>query len=359
MSSKLENAFKEIGGIRKLVHVSDVPNGIACECNCPSCQSKLIAKNNPNNKVRAHFQHYRSKEHEYCAETSLHYLAKEVISEMKEIPVHGHIEHFKIPDNKYRGWGPLLDEKIEVLEPHSIKIDECYIEKRDGRIKPDLIIISGGRKIHFEVFVTHQVEADKKKYLKDNSIDCVEISLKHLHGSSKLNIINKETVTAALQTIDNSKWVNNEFVNEKVANLREEMERLAEEERQFRDEKFKRIDRPRRLKKHFEKYRKEASDWLASKNQLETKAIEEKYGYSIYKEIKNRNVMNCPLTEITLRGERMNSAYYCVNTCQYNAKLDRRTYENPFYVTEDNYTRCLHDLMQDRYYDQGKDDEVE
>ena len=40
----------------ELVDVHDVPNGLACDCVCPSCETPLVAKNQGNDRVW-HFSH--------------------------------------------------------------------------------------------------------------------------------------------------------------------------------------------------------------------------------------------------------------------------------------------------------------
>lgn len=41
------------------VSVDEVENGLACECICISCKSRMVAKNNGNDK-QYHFAHYRA-----------------------------------------------------------------------------------------------------------------------------------------------------------------------------------------------------------------------------------------------------------------------------------------------------------
>ena len=41
----------------KLVDINDVPSGLECECTCPGCGGKLVAKKGED--TAHHFAHYR------------------------------------------------------------------------------------------------------------------------------------------------------------------------------------------------------------------------------------------------------------------------------------------------------------
>ena len=65
----------------KIVYVDEVPNGNKCECICPSCKEKLIAKNQGKTDRKHHFAHQSGMECDYAVESMLHLLAKEKICE--------------------------------------------------------------------------------------------------------------------------------------------------------------------------------------------------------------------------------------------------------------------------------------
>lgn len=67
-----------------LVHVDDVPNGEACGCTCPECDSKLIAKNKGQHNQH-HFAHVGGSDCVGAVESALHLMAKEILSEGKKI----------------------------------------------------------------------------------------------------------------------------------------------------------------------------------------------------------------------------------------------------------------------------------
>lgn len=75
--------FNLLYGLRKgtLVHISEVESGLKCECKCPSCDAKLVARKGKKNKH--HFAHHATDNCKYGYETSLHFAVKEIILTLK------------------------------------------------------------------------------------------------------------------------------------------------------------------------------------------------------------------------------------------------------------------------------------
>ena len=69
----------------ELIDISSVDRGLKCGCVCPSCNQPLIAKKGE--KMVQHFAHKSTDECEYGYETSLHLLAKEIISKSKKFTI--------------------------------------------------------------------------------------------------------------------------------------------------------------------------------------------------------------------------------------------------------------------------------
>lgn len=154
-------------GIRnnKLVHISEVEKGIKCDCTCPACKGRLIAKKG--NKVIHHFAHYNADECEYGYQTSLHLAAKEILLNAKEIFIPALF--LKIPfSNRY---------PIKIVDTQMVKIDNVEVEKTQDNIIPDVIVYSLGRKFYVEIFVTHAIDEDKLKKIKKSKISTIEIDL--------------------------------------------------------------------------------------------------------------------------------------------------------------------------------------
>ena len=63
----------------------NVVSGLACNCICPQCGGRLVAKKGQ--KVIHHFAHHVKQDCTYGYQTSLHLLAKEILDEADEMYV--------------------------------------------------------------------------------------------------------------------------------------------------------------------------------------------------------------------------------------------------------------------------------
>jgi competence CoiA-like predicted nuclease len=70
----------------RLLHIDEVPSGLACNCGCPGCGRRMVAKKGD---VQAHhFAHHAQQDGRACVsagETALHKLAKKILDERLEI----------------------------------------------------------------------------------------------------------------------------------------------------------------------------------------------------------------------------------------------------------------------------------
>lgn len=147
----------------KLVYIDDVESGLSCNCICPACHGKLIARKG--NKNSHHFAHYSAD----CGkgyETALHMLAKEILSETDEII----LPSLSVSTDSY-------SPNIELYPESKIKIDYVELEKKTDDIIPDIILHSGGRQLIIEICVTHKVEDVKLAKIKNLGISALEINL--------------------------------------------------------------------------------------------------------------------------------------------------------------------------------------
>src|SRR5580658_8030351 len=67
----------------KLVDISSVESGLACNCVCPSCGQRLVAKKGEINQH--HFAHHNAIECEGAVETALHIYAKNILEKHKRM----------------------------------------------------------------------------------------------------------------------------------------------------------------------------------------------------------------------------------------------------------------------------------
>lgn len=156
---------------KKVVHVDSVPNGLACNCTCPCCGGKLIARHG---KIMGH--HFAHVTEDNCVgayESSLHLAMKEIIFRRRKIKIPAYtVELYEV--------STVMNQRIyysESTKEGFIEFDDLVKENRLDSIIPDLIGIVGGRKLAIEVAVTHFVDSEKLRKIREINISCLEIDL--------------------------------------------------------------------------------------------------------------------------------------------------------------------------------------
>lgn len=163
-----------------------------CECICPACGESLIARKGA--KVIHHFAHKSTIECEYGYQTSLHLAAKELIAENKQINIPALYLTFQ-------GTG----RKLLLEEEKTVNVSEVILEKKINDIIPDILLITDIGEIIVEIFVTHEIDDEKKKKIKRLDIPTIEIDLSKFDRN-----ITKEDLYQVLSIQnENKKWIYN------------------------------------------------------------------------------------------------------------------------------------------------------
>lgn len=177
----------------KLIYVDNVKNGLKCNCFCPACGDKLVARNKGEVKSH-HFAHYFGAECSGAVQTALHLLAKDIILKEKNI---------LLPEYdtfNYR----IVDQKVYQCET-------VYLEKKIGSFVPDVIINTLDRKkILVEIKVTHGIDEFKLDKIKTANISTVEIDL----STTNLDITEENLRKAILEESKLKNWVYHKEGNE-------------------------------------------------------------------------------------------------------------------------------------------------
>ncbi len=167
----------------KMVHVDDVPRGLACGCVCPCCHERLLARHGD---VKEHgFAHHsdsRGANLKICYMVSLYKLAEQIIETRKRVHV-----------PSYYGIFPGKD--IEFVEA---KTDGRF--ERDDK-QPDVMATSrDGKKYIIEFTFDYKVQ--HRQAVDYKNLNCLEINL----SDQTL-----ETVERFLLEDDKDrKWLNNQ-----------------------------------------------------------------------------------------------------------------------------------------------------
>lgn len=176
----------------ELVHISEVESGLKCGCLCPACGETLIARKG--SRVIHHFAHKSTMECEYGYQTSLHLAAKRIISETHQISVPALYLTF-----------PGTERKELIEEEQLINVSEVVLEKKIDNIIPDILLETNIGKILVEIFVTHEIDDDKKKKIKRLDIPTIEINLNKVDR----NITEGDLKQALLSNNENKSWIYN------------------------------------------------------------------------------------------------------------------------------------------------------
>lgn len=175
-----------------LVHISEVESGLQCGCKCPACGETLIARKG--NKVIHHFAHKSTVECEFGYQTSLHLAAKKVISENGIIQVPA--LYLTFPETG----------KKELVEPEKVlRVSEVILEKKLDNIIPDILLITDIGKIIVEIFVTHEIDLEKKKRIKALGIPTIEIDLSKIDR----NISERDLQEILINKNEYKSWIYN------------------------------------------------------------------------------------------------------------------------------------------------------
>lgn len=185
------------------VYIDEVESGLKCGCVCPACGDALVAKKGP--KMMHHFAHHSALDCEHGYESALHLAAKDILSKAKRM---------KIPPVK---WNDRTSKHIyfrldKITESKEITIDKVELESNFGDIVPDIVIYSGGKKMFVEIYVTHGVDDEKLRKLKEADISTIQIDLSH-----KKDIVTKDELEELLLNgINEKEWLYNSYAEKKT-----------------------------------------------------------------------------------------------------------------------------------------------
>ena len=127
-------------GNGKLIYIDDSEKGQ--EYFCPGCKKLIVARKG--NERAHHFAHKSKKfdcEHGY--QSALHYMAKDCFLELEYLT--------------------FLKNGVAVR----YKIDSVVLEQKVDDIIPDILVTCDGKRFIVEIYVTHEVDDEKKQKIKD------------------------------------------------------------------------------------------------------------------------------------------------------------------------------------------------
>jgi len=175
-----------------LTSIQHVEQGLACNCICPECAEKLIARKGKLNIH--HFAHYKEGSCKGGIETALHLAAKEIVEKEKKL---------MLPPLKVTI--PNECPAIILSQVQMASFDRVEVEMTLDHIRPDLILYAGNKKLVVEIAVTHFVDDIKSEKIKQLGLSTIEIDLR----SIKDGFTEKDLIALVIYSVDNKKWIYN------------------------------------------------------------------------------------------------------------------------------------------------------
>ncbi len=160
-----------LNSLGKIVFVDDVAKGLDCECICPCCKEKLMAKNGGTKRIH-HFAHASGVECEGAYESMLHLLAKDRIKKAFLEKDYFKMEFiYRSYCPKAKSCGYIRYDDCFISSPKSFNLKEFYdsceeeISYDTIRRRSDLKLFSSKNPniapIYIEFFVTHASDEEK------------------------------------------------------------------------------------------------------------------------------------------------------------------------------------------------------
>ncbi len=311
-------------GIRagKLIHISELnetERGMKCGCVCPSCKMNLSARLGKKNKH--HFAHHNDN-CKNALETALHLFAKETLEKYKRIKlprirVNNYIYYKNINDFS-KGITELnfeaynLDymdeeeyEKVTLVREQNLKFERVEVEKRIGNIIPDIVVYYKDVPLIVEIGVTHFIDDEKEKRIKNIGISTIEIDLRNI---DYLNFNRNEIENIVIESLDNKNWIfNRQAENKKKEIIEKNKLALEKLEAEHELERKKRAELTERLKREKDEKKKRIL-MIMDNYQDKLKEYEQNFSYDRllldFAERNNMDVHNIPdFLNINVDGE--------------------------------------------------------
>ena len=181
-----------VGVNGETTHISEAGNGLRCACTCPTCGGELVAKQG---KVVEHqFAHASGDECQHAVETALHLAAKDVLALRREIVLPAVEIH-----SRY------TSRRTAIASERSYFIESVSVERKLGSIIPDVIVRINGRELLVEVTVTHGIDREKLRIIRELGVSCVELDL----SNTERGLAREELEKIVVDGSAHKRWLHN------------------------------------------------------------------------------------------------------------------------------------------------------
>lgn len=143
----------------QIVDISSVENGLACNCFCPSCGQKLIAKKGA--VKEHHFAHYNGEECREAVEMALRIYAKDILEKHKRMI---------LPPIEFEDYNGIIYPATEIT------FETVTLEWLTESAIPDIIVTVKGKRLLIEISVACSVNDRKRQKIFDLGCSAIEIN---------------------------------------------------------------------------------------------------------------------------------------------------------------------------------------
>ena len=194
----------------RAIHISEAERGALCDCLCPGCGEKLIARKG--DELGHHFAHASGGECKNGFDASLYYAVKRGIEELGWMQLPACVRNRAIIDG---GSG------LHVLTPEAkVKISRVDITKKAG-VVTGLVAYCGEKPLRIRILTAYTTAKRSIANVKAAGLPVIEIDL------SREDEINGEKIRAMLVSPpDNLYWVYNQRAEETWDAMTAKCERL-------------------------------------------------------------------------------------------------------------------------------------
>lgn len=179
--------------------VEEVSRGLSCDCKCPGCGTRVIAKQGDQREW--HFAHASGVECPGAAESALHQAAKQVLVESEGLMIPEQVAHVNVHLTDGRSGTGAASRP-----PLWLDFVSAELESTIHGLRPDVLVRVGDRLLAIEIAVTHYVENQKAQRLAQCSLAALEIDLAAAHGEPWTWATLRQTV---IDEVSNKTWIHN------------------------------------------------------------------------------------------------------------------------------------------------------
>lgn len=285
----------------KPIHISEISDqekGLKCNCICPQCGQRLIARLG-NKKVR-HFAHH-NENCEKAFQTALHIFAKEVLKKNMRIRLpelklryntcYKSIEDFGKSPYELYDYDYFDEEAYEnklIVKECDLYFDRISIEQRIDNIISDIVVYKNEVPLLIEVAVTHFIDEAKLKRIRELKISTIEIDLNIDdidYYKFDRNVIEKIIIEETKQKI----WIYNRKEEETKKKILDENKIIMEQEKRREEERIKFYEKEKLKEKKKMELKQRKLKEITQNYESKVKEFEENFNKNkLWVELSNR-----------------------------------------------------------------------